>query len=63
MNPNPNQLMTVPQFCDRAQISRATFYRQCVKAGGLRILRIGGSARIRPEDAAAYFAALAEKSA
>jgi excisionase family DNA binding protein len=48
-----HELFTVPQFCEAYGISRTTFYAE-VKAGRLRIVKIGAATRVRRADAQAW---------
>jgi hypothetical protein len=48
----------VPGFCRAYKISRTTAYEE-IKAGRLKIRKIGRATRIAPEDAEAWFASCA----
>ena len=52
-------LITLKGFCDEFKVSRSTAYR-LHERGDLPFVYIGRSVRIRREDAALWFASLAE---
>ena len=49
------QLLTLDQVAARLQVSMSTIRRR-VKAGELRVVRIGRQIRVRPEDFDAFVA-------
>ena len=51
------ELYTVREFCDTFGIGRTTFYAE-VKAGRLRIVKIGTASRVTRADADAWVASL-----
>ena len=53
----PKELYTVAEFCSTHGIGRTTLYGE-VKAGRLRLVKIGTASRIRRIDAQAWVAAL-----
>jgi predicted DNA-binding transcriptional regulator AlpA len=48
----------IPEFCEEYRLSRAAVYNE-IKAGRLKIRKIGRATRIAEEDAEAWFAACA----
>ena len=49
---------TIPDFCQTYSISRSAAYNE-IKAGRLKIRKIGRATRVAEEDAGAWFAACA----
>lgn len=47
-------LMTVKEVAERLKITRATVYRLCAKPDGLRIYKVGGCTRFKPEEVDEY---------
>jgi Helix-turn-helix domain len=50
----------IPAFCGTYKISRTTAYEQ-IRAGRLKIRKIGSATRIASEDAEAWFSACAAR--
>lgn len=57
-----NGLLTIPEFCGYAAISRVSVYKQ-IKTGQLKVVKNGRSTRITGEEALAYVAALCRAAA
>jgi excisionase family DNA binding protein len=55
------ELMTVGDFLARYAISRTEFYRQ-VKAGRIRLTKLGNASRVARSDAEAWVASLPVKT-
>lgn len=56
------QLYTVQEFCDVHGIGRTTFYAE-VKAGRLRLVKVGSASRVTRVDAQAWVASLSSDQA
>lgn len=56
------RLLTVQEFLDNYALSRSSLYR-AVKAGDLKITKIGRSTRVAVEDAEAWLASLSRDAA
>ena len=56
--PSARIVYDIPDFCATYKISRTTTYEE-IKAGKLKVRKIGRATRIASEDAEAWFAACA----
>ena len=61
--PEPNKpAFSIDQFCERWEIGRTKVYEE-IRAGRLRVMKIGKLTRITPEAEAAWQSQLEEQSA
>ncbi len=51
------RLITIPQACDRAQVGRSYLYEK-IKAGDLRVVKLGRAARLVESEFNAWLAEL-----